>query len=128
MPGSKSGKKGAAVSSVANQAGLENQVGSENFELGEGSGASSRIPKERAEIISTYRVHATDSGSPEVQVALLTSRLNQLSTHFAKHSQDIHSKRGMYRMISQRKKLLHYLKHESPERYKNVISSLGLRK
>ena len=86
------------------------------------------LPTERGEIVKKFRVHPTDSGSPEVQIALLTGRLGELVTHFAKHTQDIHSKRGMYRMISQRKKLLQYLKNESPERYKNVISSLGLRK
>lgn len=100
----------------------------EGTELAEITALAGGLPKDRAEIMKKFRINSNDSGSPEVQIALLTSRLGQLGGHFSKHTQDIHSKRGMYRMISQRKKLLQYLKNESPERYKNVISSLGLRK
>ena len=78
--------------------------------------------------VKKHQVHGKDTGSPEVQIALLTQRLEYLNKHFEKHPKDRHSQRGMLLMISQRKGLLSYLKQTSPERYKNLISSLGLRK
>lgn len=80
------------------------------------------------EIVAKFRINDKDTGSPEVQIALMTKRLETLAEHFKKHGQDIHSQRGMQELISKRKKLLHYLKGESAVRYKNLISTLGLRK
>ena len=82
----------------------------------------------RADLIAKFRVHATDAGSPEVQVALLTQRLGQMAEHFKTHANDAHSQRGMQRMIARRKKLLQYLKSRYVSRYKNLIGALGLRK
>jgi small subunit ribosomal protein S15 len=82
----------------------------------------------KSEIIQRFRVSDNDCGSPEVQVALLTARIQQLTQHFAKHRDDKHSKRGMLKLISRRKKLLAYLREEAPTRYKEVIQTLGLRK
>jgi len=70
----------------------------------------------------------TDTGSPEVQVALLTARINDLSSHFKSHIHDHHSRQGLLRMVSRRRKLLDYLKKKNSERYRGLISSLGLRR
>jgi small subunit ribosomal protein S15 len=83
---------------------------------------------QKAEIIKKHRVHETDSGSPEVQIALLTGRLEQMSEHFKTHVKDNHSRRGMMNMINRRKRLLAYLKREDLNRYKATIAALGLRK
>lgn len=80
------------------------------------------------ERIEKYRINDRDSGSPEVQVALLTGRLETLSEHFKSHAKDLHSQRGMQKLIQRRKNLLAYLKRENIERYKNLIAALGLRK
>lgn len=77
---------------------------------------------------SDYGLHPKDTGSPEAQVTLITRRLETLTKHFDRHANDSHSRRGMMRMISQRKQLLEYLKRENIERYRAVISKLGLRK
>lgn len=82
----------------------------------------------KAETIKKYQVHDKDSGSPEVQIALLTKRLEELAGHFKNNPNDRHSQRGMLAIISRRKKLLTYLKDENADRYKRVINSLGLRK
>lgn len=74
------------------------------------------------------RRHERDVGSPEVQIALLTKRIETLSEHMKKHDQDLHSQRGMYKLISHRKRLLEYLKRENLERYRLTLSELGLRK
>ena len=84
--------------------------------------------KTNAETIAKFRINEKDTGSPEVQIALMTRHLEKMSEHFKKHAQDIHSQRGMQKLISSRKSLLSYLKRESPVRYKNLISALGLRK
>ena len=84
--------------------------------------------EEKKNIILKFARTASDVGSPEVQVALLTKRLQLLAVHFAKHKEDKHSNRGMLTLIARRKKLLTYLKRESTERYKNTIEALGLRK
>ena len=81
-----------------------------------------------ADIIKKFRLNEKDSGSPEVQIALLTRRMDSLTEHFKKHVQDQHSQRGMQKLISQRKRMLQYLKTESPARYKSLIAALGLRK
>lgn len=78
--------------------------------------------------ISKFRVHKSDTGSPEVQVALLTQRIQQLTEHFKSHAKDHHSRRGLLQMVARRRRLLDYLKGTSPERYKALISSLGIRR
>ncbi len=81
----------------------------------------------KAQAITTYRVHKTDTGSPEVQVAILTRAIAHLTDHFKTHKKDHHSRRGLLLMVARRRKLLDYLKSRSPERYKTLIVSLGLR-
>ncbi len=83
---------------------------------------------ERAKIVGEYQQSANDTGSPEVQVALLTSRISYLTDHFKSNKKDHHSRRGLLAMVSQRRKLLDYLKRESVERYQTLIARLGLRK
>lgn len=82
----------------------------------------------KKEIISEFRKHDTDTGSPEVQIALLTDRINGLTDHFKKHKKDFHSRRGLLMLVNKRRKLLHYLKSYSNDRYKVTIDKLGLRK
>jgi small subunit ribosomal protein S15 len=84
--------------------------------------------EQKSEVIDKYRTHKTDSGSPEVQVALLSQRILQLNEHFKAHHKDHHSRRGMLTMVSRRRRLLKYLKDRSPERYKTLIQSLGIRR
>jgi small subunit ribosomal protein S15 len=86
------------------------------------------LPERKAKIVSKYKINDKDCGSSEVQIALLTDKLELLSEHFKTNPKDVHSQRGMMRAISRRKKMLAYLKSESPDRYKALISSLGLRK
>ena len=83
---------------------------------------------ETAQILSDYAVKEGDTGSPEVQVALLTHNINKLQGHFAGHKKDHHSRRGLLRMVSQRRKLLDYLKGKNSERYSTLIKRLGLRR
>ena len=78
--------------------------------------------------IEQHRHHASDTGSTEVQVALLTDRLKQLSTHFETHKKDHHSRRGLLKIVSQRRRLLDYLKRKDYDRYRQLIESLGLRR
>jgi len=84
--------------------------------------------QETSGIISDYATKEGDTGSPEVQVALLTHNINKLQGHFDSHKKDHHSRRGLLRMVSQRRKLLDYLKGKSQERYQNLIKRLGLRR
>ena len=79
-------------------------------------------------IIEEYATHPGDTGSPEVQVALLTARINDLANHFKAHVKDHHSRRGLLRMVSRRRKLLDYLKRSSDDSYRTLIERLGLRK
>ena len=79
-------------------------------------------------IIDEYGAHATDSGSPEVQVALLTERINHLTDHLKTHTKDHHSRRGLLMMVGRRRRLLDYLRAQDVERYRNVIARLGLRR
>ena len=83
--------------------------------------------EEKTEIITDSRVHETDTGSPEVQVSLLTHRINQLNDHLKVHKHDKHSYRGLMMMVGQRRRLLAYLSKKSPERYRALIAKLGLR-
>ncbi len=82
----------------------------------------------RADIVTGNARAANDTGSPEVQVALLTARINDLTPHFKAHLKDHHGRRGLLRMVSRRRKLLDYLKGKAPERYTTLIAKLGLRK
>jgi small subunit ribosomal protein S15 len=82
----------------------------------------------KGSVIERYRVNGKDTGSPEVQVALLSERISYLNEHFRVHRKDHASRRGLLIMVGKRKRLLEYLKRRSPERYKRVIESLGLRK
>ncbi|WP_027718238.1 30S ribosomal protein S15 [Desulfovirgula thermocuniculi] len=79
-------------------------------------------------LISEYRRHESDTGSPEVQIALLTERINNLTEHLKVHRKDFHSRRGLLKMVGQRRALLNYLKETNYERYRMVIEKLGLRK
>ncbi|MBU0498465.1 MAG: 30S ribosomal protein S15 [Gammaproteobacteria bacterium] len=84
--------------------------------------------EQKAKVVADYQRGAGDTGSPEVQVALLTARINDLSPHFSEHKQDHHSRRGLVRMVNARRKLLDYLKGKDLERYRTLIASLGLRR
>jgi len=79
-------------------------------------------------IIKKFKLHENDTGSPEVQVALMTERINNLTEHFKVYKKDRHSRRGLLRLIGQRRRLLDYLMSKSRERYKNLVSKLGLRR
>lgn len=83
---------------------------------------------EKSEVIKQYRLHDGDTGSPEVQVAILTDRINHLTGHFDVHKKDFHSRRGLLKLVGQRRRLLDYLKTKDLERYRNLIKSLGLRR
>ncbi len=84
--------------------------------------------KKKAEIIAEYATHEGDTGSPEVQVAILTYRINDLNGHLSVHKKDHHSRRGLLKMVGQRRNLLAYLKGKDVERYRSLIARLGLRK
>jgi small subunit ribosomal protein S15 len=79
-------------------------------------------------VISTYRRHSTDTGSPEVQIALLSGRINHLNEHLQAHKQDHHSRRGLLKMVGQRRRHLEYLRVNDLERYRQIVDKLGLRK
>lgn len=83
--------------------------------------------EEKAEIIADSRTHETDTGSPEVQVSIITRRINQLTEHLKTHKHDLHSRRGLMMLVGQRRRLLSYLSKKSPERYRALIAKLGLR-
>jgi len=83
---------------------------------------------EKSEIVSSYGRDTKDTGSPEVQVAILTKRINELTSHFKEHAKDHHSRRGLLKMVSRRRKLLDYLKKTDFKVYKSLIEKLGLRK
>ena len=82
----------------------------------------------KKQIVGKFRVHKTDTGSPEVQVALLSKRIAGLTEHFKSNQKDHHSRRGLLTMVARRRRLLNYLKVESPERYKKLIQELGIRR
>ncbi|MCB1760803.1 MAG: 30S ribosomal protein S15 [Gammaproteobacteria bacterium] len=84
--------------------------------------------EKKSEIVKKYARDENDTGSPEVQIALLTARIVELTEHFATHKHDHHSRRGLVRMVNSRRKLLDYLKSKDVERYRSLISSLGLRR
>lgn len=84
--------------------------------------------QEKADIIGKYGCDANDTGSPEVQIALLTTRISQLGAHFDHHKGDHHSRRGLLKMVNRRRKLLDYVKRRDANRYKTIIKDLGLRR
>ncbi len=85
-------------------------------------------PEQTSQIINEYRRGPTDTGSPEVQIALLSARIQHLSDHFDTHKQDHHSRRGLLKMVNHRRRLLNYLKGKDSERYQALIGRLGLRR
>jgi len=84
--------------------------------------------QQKDEIIEAYRLHDSDTGSTDVQVALLTQRINELTEHFKTHVKDHHSRRGLLKLVGQRRRLLDYLKSRDAERYRQLIERLGIRK
>jgi len=84
--------------------------------------------EQKRDIIDRFRLHETDTGSTEVQVAILSERINYLTDHFKTHAKDHHSRRGLIKLVGQRRRLLNYLKRKDIERYRNLIEQLGLRK
>jgi len=87
------------------------------------------LSKERkSQIVEQFKTHDGDTGSPEVQVAILTEQINELSRHLQQHKKDHHSRRGLYKMIGRRRGLLNYLEKKDVERYRNLVEKLGLRR
>lgn len=84
--------------------------------------------EEKQGIIKKFRAHDSDSGSPEVQIALLTERIKQLTGHFQVHKKDFHSRRGLLKLVGQRRRLLDYLKSRKIDKYRRIVKELGLRK
>jgi small subunit ribosomal protein S15 len=82
----------------------------------------------KEQILQNYRTHESDTGSPQVQIALLTQRINELTDHFKTHKKDNHSRRGLLKMVSQRRSLLDYLKRKDIEQYHTMVERLGLRR
>ena len=85
-------------------------------------------PGAKTAVVTRHRIHETDTGSPEVQVALLSQRIDYLTGHFKVHVKDHHSRRGLLRLVAQRRQLLDYLKRTNVERYRKIVASLSLRK
>ncbi len=84
--------------------------------------------EDKTSVIEANRTHGTDTGSPEVQIAILSARINELTEHLREHKHDNHSRRGLYKMIGKRRKMLDYLAKKDIERYRAVIAKLGIRK
>lgn len=84
-------------------------------------------PERKKEIIENFKIHPNDTGSPEVQIALLSERINYLTEHFKVHKKDYHSRRGLLKLVGQRRRLLNYLKQKDVNRYINLVERLGLR-
>jgi small subunit ribosomal protein S15 len=94
-----------------------------------GKGDSTMLLKDRkTEIITDNRTHATDTGSPEVQISILTARINELTEHLKIHKHDNHSRRGLFKMVGKRRRLLDYLMAKDVERYRAIIAKQGIRK
>jgi small subunit ribosomal protein S15 len=85
-------------------------------------------PEVKKEIVDQFKLHQKDTGSPEVQIALLSKRISYLTDHFKIHKKDHHSRRGLLKLVGQRRRLLNYLKKTEVKRYKNIIKELGIRK
>jgi small subunit ribosomal protein S15 len=88
----------------------------------------STTKQEKTDIVNQYRVHDADTGSPEVQIALLSNRITYLTEHFKSHAKDHHSRRGLLKLVGRRRRLLDYLKKTDVERYRTIIDKLGIRK
>ena len=86
------------------------------------------VSERKADIIREYRVHEKDVGSPEVQIALLTARIRELDQHLREHKHDHHTRRGLLKLVGQRRRLLNYVQRQDVERYRNLIRELGLRR
>ena len=84
--------------------------------------------QQKTDLISQYRTHHDDTGSPEVQIALLSNRITYLTEHFKSHAKDHHSRRGLLKLVGRRRRLLDYLKKTDQERYRSIIDKLGIRK
>jgi small subunit ribosomal protein S15 len=84
--------------------------------------------EKKSDVITRYRTHDTDTGSPEVQIAILSERIGELTEHFKMHKKDHGSRRGLLMLVSKRRRLLDYLKQTNPDRYRDVIGKLGIRK
>lgn len=84
--------------------------------------------QQKTDLISNYRTHDADTGSPEVQIALLSNRITYLTEHFKAHAKDHHSRRGLLKLVGRRRRLLDYLKKTDNERYRSIIDKLGIRK
>lgn len=82
----------------------------------------------KSEIINQYKIHEKDTGSSEVQIALLTERINHLTEHFKTHKKDFHSRRGLLKLVGQRRRLLNYLKDKDVDKYRSIIKSLSIRR
>ena len=91
-------------------------------------GGEKMLKEKKAEIIEKYKLHESDTGSPEVQIAILTERINHLNEHLKEHKKDHHSRRGLLKMVGQRRGLLNYLMKKDIERYRAIIEKLNLRK
>jgi small subunit ribosomal protein S15 len=100
----------------------------ENKEREEYASQMALAAEVKKQVISSYKTHKTDTGSPEVQVAVLTQRIVQLTEHFKTHKKDHHSRLGLLTMVARRRRLLKYLKSRNPERYKALIQRLGIRR
>ena len=88
----------------------------------------STTKQQKSDLINQYRVHDADTGSPEVQIALLSNRTSYLTEHFKTHTKDHHSRRGLLKLVGRRRRLLYYLKQVDVERYRSIIDKLGIRK
>ncbi|MEE9128253.1 MAG: 30S ribosomal protein S15 [Planctomycetota bacterium] len=88
----------------------------------------SLVTAKKTEIIENYRIHTTDTGSPEVQIAILSERISYLTDHFKTHKKDHHSRRGLLKLVGRRRRLLDYLKRNDQTRYTEIIGRLGIRK
>jgi small subunit ribosomal protein S15 len=93
-----------------------------------GESILSTTKQEKTSIVNQYRVHDSDTGSPEVQIALLSNRITYLTEHFKTHAKDHHSRRGLMKLVGRRRRLLDYLKKTDVERYRTIIDKLGIRK
>jgi small subunit ribosomal protein S15 len=97
-------------------------------EFAEPPGGALLTRERKEEVVATYRTHESDTGSPEVQIAILSEKINYLTEHFKVHAKDHHSRRGLLKMVGKRRRLLDYLKAKDVARYRDVIERLGIRK
>jgi small subunit ribosomal protein S15 len=96
--------------------------------MSEGESTMPLLKEQKDVIVGDFRLHGTDTGSPEVQIALLSSRISYLTEHFKTHKKDHHSRRGLLKLVGRRRRLLDYLRSQDPARYQRVITRLGIRR